>query len=82
MMSLTKALAMADFKTDVPKLQKFLRKTFQNDKIRVVAHAKKKDMAEVFVGDEFLAPVYREEEDGETSYQFQLAILDIDLDEA
>ena len=73
---------MADLKTDVPKLQKFLRKTFQNDKIRVVAHAKKKDMAEVFIGDEFLAPVYREEEDGETSYQFQLAILDIDLDEA
>ena len=69
-------------KADVPKLQRFLRKTFQNEKIRVVAHGKKKDMAEVFIGDEFLAPIYREEEDGEVSFQFQLAILDIDLEEA
>ena len=31
---------------------------------------------------EFIAPLYLEEEDGEVSYQFQMAILDIDLDEA
>ncbi len=69
-------------KDDAPKLQRYLRKTFGNDRLRVVPHAKKNDMAEVFVGDEFLAPLYREEEDGEVSYQFQMAILDIDLDES
>ncbi|MEO0809949.1 MAG: DUF3126 family protein [Pseudomonadota bacterium] len=69
-------------KNDAPKLQRFLRKTFNNDGVRVVPHAKKNDMAEVFIGDEFIAPLYREEEDGEVSYQFQMAILDIDLDDA
>jgi hypothetical protein len=69
-------------KDDVAKLQKYLRKMFRNDALRVVMHPKKKDMAEVFIGDEFIAPLYREEEDGEVSYQFQMAILDVDLDEA
>ena len=69
-------------KDDAPKLQRYLRKTFSNDHLRVVPHPKKNDMAEVFVRDEFLAPLYREEEDGEVSYQFQLAILDIDLEDA
>ena len=68
-------------KEDVAKLQRYLRKVFANDNLRVVMHPKKTDMAEVFVGDEFLAPLYREEEDGEISYQLQMAILDIDLDE-
>jgi hypothetical protein len=69
-------------KDDLPKLQRYLRKLFRNDAIRIVIHPKKGDMAEVFVGDEFLAPLYREEDDGEVSYQLQMAILEIDLDEA
>ena len=68
-------------KKDAPKLQQYLRKVFNNDGVRVVPHPKKDDMAEVFIGDEFIAPLYREEEDGEVSYQFQMAILDIDLDD-
>ncbi|HFB2048716.1 MAG: DUF3126 family protein [Hyphomicrobiaceae bacterium] len=63
-----------------PQLQCYLRKTFGNDNLRVVPHPKKKDMAEVFIKDEFLAPLYREEEEGEVCYQLQMAILDIDLD--
>ena len=43
---------------------------------------KKKDSAEVFVNGEFVAVLFREEEDGEISYQFQMAILDIDLEQA
>ncbi len=69
-------------KDDVVKLQRYLRNLFGNDAIRVVMHPKKNDMAEVFIGDEFLAPLYREEEDGEVSFQLQMAILDIDLDDA
>jgi len=68
-------------KDDAPKLQRYLRKVFNNDGLRVVPHKKKNDMAEVFMGDEFIAPLYREDEDGEISYQFQMAILDIDLDD-
>lgn len=69
-------------KEDLPKLQKYLRKVFRTEALKVVMHPKKKDMAEVFIGDEFIAPVYREEDDGEVSYQLQMAILDVDLDEA
>lgn len=68
-------------KDDIPKLQKYLRKVFRNEAVRIVAHPKKKDMAEVFIGEDYLAPLYRDDEDGETSYQLQLAILEIDLDE-
>ena len=37
-------------------------------------------MAEVFIGGEFVAALYKEVEDGETSYQLQMAILDMDLE--
>ena len=43
---------------------------------------KKKDSAEVFVNGEFIAVIFREEEEGEVSYQFQMAILDLDLEQA
>jgi hypothetical protein len=68
-------------KEDIPRLQRYLRKVFRTETLRVVLHAKKKDMAEVFIGDEFIAPIYREEEDGEVSYQLQMAILDLDLED-
>lgn len=68
-------------KEDVARLERYLRKMFNTDALRVVMHQKKTDMAEVFIGEEFIAPLYREEEDGEVSFQLQMAILDIDLDE-
>jgi len=69
-------------KEDIPKLQKYLRKSFRCESLRVVMHPKKKDMAEVSVGDEFIATLYREEDDGEVSYALQMAILDVDLADA
>jgi len=68
-------------KRDLPRVQNYLRKLFRTDELRVVPHAKKRDMAEVFIGDEFIAPLYREEEDGEVSYQLQVVILDVDLED-
>ncbi len=44
--------------------------------------AKKDDSAEVYIGEDFVAVLFREDEDGEVSYQFQMAILDVDLEEA
>lgn len=74
------AKAPASMKTDAPRLERYLRKLYRNPSIAVVAHPKKADMAEVSIDGEFIATLYREEEDGEVSYQFQMAILDIDLD--
>ncbi|MGH2500830.1 MAG: DUF3126 family protein [Candidatus Limnocylindria bacterium] len=62
-------------------MQKYLRKVFRTDTVRVVPHGRKNDMADVFIGEDYLAPLYRDEEDGEVSYQLQLAILDIDLED-
>ena len=69
-------------KDDVPRLQRYLRKMFGNDALRVVLHPKKDDMAEIMIGEDFVGPIYHEEEDGEVSYQLQIAILDIDLEDA
>ena len=57
-----------------------LRKTFGTPSLEVKARPKKKDSAEVFVGGEFIAVLFREDEDGEVSYQFQMAILELDLE--
>lgn len=68
-------------KNDLSDLTRYLRKRFNSDELRIVPHPKKADMGEVFIGDEFIAPIYREEEDGEVSYQLQLVVLDVDLEE-
>lgn len=69
-------------KEELAKLQSYLRKTFGSPALEVRPQPKKADMAEVFIKDEFIATLYREEEDGEVSYQFQMAILDVDLEGA
>lgn len=68
-------------KDELARLQAYLRKTFGTPALEVRAQPKKDDMAEVFINDEFIAALYREEEDGETSYQLQMAILDMDLED-
>lgn len=67
-------------KEEIARLQSYLRKTFGASNLEVKAQPKKDDMAEVFINDEFVATLYREVEEGETSYQFQMAILDMDLE--
>lgn len=68
-------------KDEIAKLQAYLRKTFGTPTLEVKAQPKKDDMAEVFIQGEFVAALYREVEDGETSYQLQMAILDMDLED-
>jgi Protein of unknown function (DUF3126) len=60
-------------------LEKHLRKTFETEKIEIKQRPKKKDSAEVYVAEEFIGVIYRDDEDGEVSYQFQMAILETDL---
>ncbi len=65
---------------EIGSLEKYLRKTFQTESIEIRKLPKKKDTAEVYVADDFLGVIYRDEEDGEVSYQLQIAILETDLD--
>jgi hypothetical protein len=64
------------------KVQAYLRKVFGTKTLSVRARPKIKDSAEVYVGDEFIGTLTREEDEGELCYQFQMAILEMDLDEA
>lgn len=66
---------------EISSLQNYLCKTFGNKNITLRARPKQVDSVEVYIGDEFIAVLYREEEDGELSYQFQMAILEIDLED-
>ena len=60
-------------------LQVYLRDKFKSNVIRVVERPKKDDSMEVYVGDEFMGVIFRDDDEGEISYSFNMAILDIDL---
>ena len=64
---------------ELRKVESYLRRLFKNDTISVKARPRKDDSAEVFIADEFIGVVYRDDEDEELSYNFSMAILDIDL---
>jgi len=66
---------------EIIKLQKFLQQKFGNRALDVRPRAKQNDSVEVYVGDEFLGLIYVDDEDGDRSYNFTMAILDVDLDE-
>lgn len=68
-------------KTELAKIERFLRRTFANMAIRVVARPRKTDSAEVYIGEEFLGVISLDDEDGERSYAFNMAILDVDLED-
>ena len=66
---------------EIIKLQKFLQQKFSNRNIDVRPRNKQNDSVEVYLGEEFLGLIYVDDEDGDRSYHFQMAILDVDLDE-
>ena len=62
---------------EIRKLDAYFKRQFQNPQIQVKARPRKDDSAEVYIGDEFLGIVFKDEDDGD--YNFSMAILDIDL---
>ena len=67
-------------KDEIARLEAYLKRTFGTKDLTIRPRPKKDDSAEVYIGEDFVAVIFREDEDGETSYQFQMAILDVDLD--
>jgi hypothetical protein len=66
---------------EIKSLEKYLRKTFELKDIEVRKRNKKQDSVEVFVKEEFIGVIYKDDEDNEVTYQFQMAILADDLKE-
>lgn len=65
---------------EIKKLDAYFKRVFQNPSIKVKARPRKDDSCEVYLGEEFLGIIFRDEDEGELSYNFSMAILDIDLD--
>lgn len=63
---------------EIKKIDAYFKRLL-NPQIEVKARPRKTDSAEVYLGEEFLGVVYVDDEDGERSYNFSMAILDVDL---
>lgn len=65
---------------ELNRLQAFMRRRFNDNALTVRGRPNKEDSAEVYIGEEFVGVVTRDDEDEDLSYDFHMAILDLDLD--
>ena len=61
------------------RVQRYLRDTFGNRNIRLLDRNLTDGSVEVLLGEELIGVIYRDEEDGEVSYDFNMSILEFDL---
>ena len=62
------------------RLETYLRGRFGAPGLVVKPKGKSKDSAEVYIGDEFVGTLSRDDEDGDLSYYFTMSILELDLE--
>jgi len=65
---------------EIVKVQGYLRTKLSNPGLALRARPQAADSAELLLNGEFLGTVYKTVEDGETSYDVTLSVLDIDLE--
>jgi hypothetical protein len=64
---------------EIARLQTYLRQKFGTDRIRIKPRKEDTESVEVLLGEEFIGVIYKDIDEGETSYDFNMAILDVDL---
>jgi hypothetical protein len=64
------------------RLETYLRTRLGAKNLAIRARPRKTDSAEVYIGDEFVGIISRDDEEGELSWHFTMSILEIDLEEA
>lgn len=65
---------------EIQRLQKYLQTKFGQSEL-ILRARKTNDSVEVLLKGEFLGVIYKDTDEGEISYDFNMAILDIDLNE-
>jgi uncharacterized protein DUF3126 len=65
---------------DIRQIDAYLKRKFDNERIRVVPRMRKRDSAEVYVGQEYVGVLFFDEKDARSSF-LELPILALDLDE-
>lgn len=66
---------------EIRKLEGYFRWKFQLANLEIRRRPQKDDSAEVYIGDEFIGVIFRDDEDDDLSWSFQMAVLEFDLDE-
>ena len=65
---------------EINKLQIYLRSTFKNNNISIVPRADKSEKsAEFQINNEFFGIVFKDTEEGETTYHLEMSIIEEDL---
>lgn len=71
---------MADIQPEeVSRLQQYLQEKFKNTGFALKIRDKARDSVEVLLDGEFIGVLYKDDEDGDISFDFNMAILEIDL---
>ena len=65
-------------RSEIWRLEKYLRSLFRLDTITLLERPQS-DSVEVHVGGEFIGVIFKDDEEGEVSYSFNMAILEMDL---
>ena len=67
--------------TELEKVQQYLRKLFANNDINLRDRAQADGSVEVSLGEEFIGVIFKDDEEGNVSYDFNMSILETDLPE-
>ena len=67
-------------KTELSKLEKYLKRRFNQKNLKISSRDQIDDSAEVYIGDESIGVIYRNHDEGELSWDFHMSILEIDVE--
>lgn len=72
-------MSSAFSKVEMSRVQEYLQEKFSNTKLALKERKEVNDSVEVTLAGEFVGTIYKDEEDGDVSYDFNMAILEMDL---
>jgi len=64
---------------EIARVQDYLRNSLSNNRIVIKPPVKPDAPVEVYIAEEFVGVLYKDEDEGEVSYSFMMSILEIDL---
>lgn len=64
---------------EIARVQEYLRKSLSNNRVIINPPSKPTAPVEVYIGEEFVGVLYRDEDEGEVSYTLTMSILEEDL---
>ncbi|MBE6446711.1 MAG: DUF3126 family protein [Alphaproteobacteria bacterium] len=67
--------------TEINKIQQYLRQLFWNPDITLRPGTAKDSPAEVYIGKEFIGVIYKNDDEGEISFDWNMSILNDDIEQ-